>query len=121
VRVVEKGENIHPGSSHDHGKDAVQGNVQQRADGKAAGSIMRERFYARGNSQTMRWQRSCSCDTTDTEPQIVIDPFAGSGTVGIVAQRFGRRFVGIELNAEYLAMAQAGTEGPLFSGTPAKG
>jgi len=52
---------------------------------------------------------------------LVLDPFAGSGTVGIVAQRFGRRFVGIELNAEYLAMAQAGTEGPLFSGTPAKG
>ncbi|AOI98120.1 DNA-methyltransferase [Burkholderia sp. LA-2-3-30-S1-D2] len=32
---------------------------------------------------------------------VVFDPFFGSGTTGQVAQRFGRHFVGFELNPEY--------------------
>jgi DNA modification methylase len=35
----------------------------------------------------------------------VLDPFCGSGTTGAVAVRHGRRFVGMDLSAEYLAMA----------------
>jgi len=38
---------------------------------------------------------------------LVVDPFAGSGTTGVVAIRHGRRFVGVEINPEYVAMAQA--------------
>ena len=40
------------------------------------------------------------------EGDTVLDPFAGSGTVGVVALRHGRRFVGVELNPEYAAIAQ---------------
>ena len=47
---------------------------------------------------------------------LVLDPFAGSGTVGVVALRHGRRFVGIELNAEYVSMARRRISGPLFAG-----
>lgn len=32
---------------------------------------------------------------------VVLDPFFGSGTVGQVAQRLGRRFLGCELNPDY--------------------
>ena len=35
----------------------------------------------------------------------ILDPFAGSGTVGVVALREGRKFIGAELNPEYAAMA----------------
>lgn len=35
----------------------------------------------------------------------VLDPFAGSGTTGMVALRHGRRFVGIDLSAKYLDLA----------------
>lgn len=35
---------------------------------------------------------------------IVFDPFLGSGTVASVAQRLGRRWLGIELKPEYLAL-----------------
>lgn len=38
---------------------------------------------------------------------LVLDPFAGAGTTGLVAKRHGREFVGIELNPEYAAMAEA--------------
>jgi DNA modification methylase len=37
---------------------------------------------------------------------VVLDPFMGSGTTGVVAQKWGRGFVGIELNPEYFAMAE---------------
>ena len=36
----------------------------------------------------------------------VLDPFTGSGTVGVVALRHGRDFVGTELNPDYAAMAR---------------
>lgn len=46
------------------------------------------------------------CILTSTERNdVVLDPFFGAGTVGLVAERFGRKYVGIELNAEYVAMA----------------
>jgi DNA modification methylase len=39
------------------------------------------------------------------EGDLVLDPFAGSGTVGVVALRHQRNFVGTELNPEYAQMA----------------
>ena len=41
---------------------------------------------------------------------IVLDPFAGAGTTGLVAKRFGVGFVGIELNPEYAEMARTRIE-----------
>lgn len=37
---------------------------------------------------------------------VVLDPFSGSGTTGVVALRLGRSFVGIELNPKYAAMSR---------------
>ncbi len=37
---------------------------------------------------------------------IVLDPFFGSGTVGIVAHRLRRRFLGIEIDPESVALAE---------------
>lgn len=37
---------------------------------------------------------------------VACDPFAGSGTVGIVARRLARRFVGCDMNPEYMEMAR---------------
>src|SRR5436190_19579263 len=33
--------------------------------------------------------------------ELILDPFAGSGTTGVAALRLGRRFLGWEMNAEY--------------------
>lgn len=37
---------------------------------------------------------------------LVLDPFMGAGTTALVAARLNRRFVGIELNPEYIKIAQ---------------
>lgn len=41
------------------------------------------------------------------ENGIVLDPFIGSGTTAVVAQRIGRKYVGIDSNPEYCEMAQS--------------
>ena len=47
----------------------------------------------------------------------VLDPFAGSGTTGVVAKRYQRNFIGIELNPEYAEMARRRIENdaPMFN------
>lgn len=40
------------------------------------------------------------------EGGVVLDPFAGAGTTGLVATRLHRNFIGIELNPKYVAMAE---------------
>jgi site-specific DNA-methyltransferase (adenine-specific) len=38
--------------------------------------------------------------------EIVLDPFCGIGTTGIAALSNGRRFIGIDINSEYIAIAK---------------
>ena len=37
---------------------------------------------------------------------VILDPFMGSGTTGVVAIQLGHKFVGIEQNGDYLAIAK---------------
>lgn len=46
------------------------------------------------------------CIKASSRPgDFVLDPFFGAGTVGLVADELGRRYAGIELNPEYVALA----------------
>lgn len=48
--------------------------------------------------------RPCILSST-RQGDFVLDPFFGAGTVGMVAQKHGREFVGIELHPEYVEIA----------------
>lgn len=50
---------------------------------------------------TTGWSPSCPCGYRDTIPCTVLDPFAGSGTVGRVAADLGRKAILIELSEAY--------------------
>lgn len=54
--------------------------------------------------ETLGWSK-CSCDA-GFEAGIVLDPMCGSGTTCVVAQKLGRRWIGIELNPEYVEIAK---------------
>ena len=51
------------------------------------------------------------------EGDTVLDPFTGSGTVAVVAMRYGRNFVGTELNPEYAEIAynRITNDAPMFN------
>ncbi len=44
--------------------------------------------------------------TTFSEDSIVLDPFAGSGTTLVAAKRLNRKFIGMEINKQYLKIIQ---------------
>ncbi len=47
----------------------------------------------------------CSC-SQPARTGVVLDPFFGAGTVGIVAESHGRAWLGVELNPTYVALAE---------------
>ncbi len=54
--------------------------------------------------ETIGWQPTCHCNAA-IQPCLLLDPFCGSGTTAVVALKLGRRFLGIELNPDYIQLA----------------
>ena len=40
------------------------------------------------------------------EEQVIVDPFCGSGTTGVEAVRYGRKFIGIDVSEEYMEISK---------------
>lgn len=76
--------------------------------GTVAGSALSKVYakYGYAQHETVGWDRTCQCFESDPIPATVLDPFMGSGTVGVVAKELGRSFIGIDLSQEYCDMAQ---------------
>lgn len=87
--------------------------VVERTPMKIARSDRREQLGEYGRTQasgtmleparakTIGWRPGCECNAGDPVPCTVLDPFAGSGTTGMVATGHGRAAVLIELNPQY--------------------
>jgi hypothetical protein len=62
-----------------------------------------QKWLDKNPKTTIAWRSTCTCETWPHVPApcVVLDPFAGSGTVALVARRLGRKSIGIELNPEY--------------------
>jgi hypothetical protein len=54
---------------------------------------------------TIGWRPTCTCPPHEPVPATVLDPFAGTATTLLAAQRLGRRSYGTDISAEYLDMA----------------
>jgi len=65
-----------------------------------------KRRILKSMSQIKEFEYSnCGCNSP-FKGGIVLDPFAGSGTVGVVAKRMGIKYILIDLNPEYCKMAE---------------
>jgi DNA modification methylase len=73
-----------------------------RNDGNRGGAWIPE-------SRTVGFEPSCAHGDGSARG-VVLDPFAGAGTTGLVALQHGRDFIGIELNPEYADMARSRIE-----------
>lgn len=65
------------------------------------------RPFSEAHFATMPPELARRCVLAGTRPgDTVLDPFNGAGTTGYVAQEHGREYVGIELNPEYIGIAE---------------
>jgi DNA modification methylase len=94
VEIVNKGYAKHDGS----GRAVAMGHTPTGPTSR--GSIVPD------NTQTLGWQPTCTCTAGNPVPCTVLDPFNGAGTTGLVALQYGRRYVGIDISAEYLNMSK---------------
>ena len=84
-------------SWHSHKEDIVRGQRVENEQIKKIGD---------GSYKTIfRGYTDCNCHA-GFEGGIVLDPFAGCGTTGIVAQKLGRRYILIDLSPEYVKLAK---------------
>lgn len=56
---------------------------------------------------TLDWEPSCQCPLAAPIPCLVLDPFSGSGTTGMVALQQHRNYLGIDAQAKYLPLAES--------------
>ena len=82
--------------------------VKTGADPNSAGDNRAKDGHRRSGSYavtTTGWQPTCGCGA-DTKPCVVLDPFSGAGTVGLVADRLNRDAILLELSPKYAEMAR---------------
>lgn len=84
---------------------SVRRGTMQDAQGDLARTQTGGTMTQAPTSRTVGFEPSCEHDD-GSGAAVVLDPFAGSGTTGMVALRHGRSFVGCELNPIYAQMAR---------------
>ena len=97
-RITKMGEIVSQGGS-DTGKLAQN----KETINFKGGDISAHKFIQREHYTT--GFTDCSCDAGFIGG-IVLDPFMGSGTTALVAKLLGRKYVGVELNPEYIKIAE---------------
>lgn len=78
-------------------------------DGKSASNLLRFGF-AKDEPRLHEAQKPVALlafliTLTTREGQVVLDPFIGSGSTAVACQNLGRRFIGFEINPDYVKVA----------------
>jgi len=114
---------IRAGTS-EHGACVKCGSPWERIAQKTGVKNSRKPAHVPGNSPTKtsstgwrhavpgtdEWKPTCKCGCGAVAPSIVLDPFGGSGTTGVVSAQLGRSSILIELNPDYAEMGKCRIE-----------
>lgn len=79
-----------------------------KTDGRNPGDVwnINTQPFAAAHFAVMPRELAQRCILAGCKPGgTVLDPFSGSGTTGLAAQRLGRRYIGIDLNPDYLKLS----------------
>ena len=100
---------VHTLNKKHSGNYDVNGECLNHPKGKNPGDVFRintrpfkEAHFATFPPDLPQKILKCACP----KDGIVLDPFFGSGTVGLVAEQMGLQWCGIELNPEYIEIAK---------------
>lgn len=96
VNEVEKGFTAHDGETK---TEYPKGTTSNRL------ALLRQAARERGGEyqnarKVLGLRPTCACNA-ETRPGVVLDPFAGSGTTGMVAKTLGRNYILIETNSSF--------------------
>jgi DNA modification methylase len=103
-RVTERGEVLSTGGSATGARASNMATVSPLGQDPHSGAFNTGAFVQREHV-TVGWGSSCQ-HQDDTGRSVVLDPFAGAGTTGVVSRMHDRRFIGVELNPAYAEMAR---------------
>ena len=81
------------------GYELHKGNPNKLTGGKTKTTMVQREKICTGYTD-------CGCNA-EFEGGVVLDPFSGMGTTGIVARKLGRKYIGIELNGEYAEKSES--------------
>jgi DNA modification methylase len=92
-----------PQGDHRKREDFEGRHKQAHATGTVDGGSLSAVYakYGYAENKTTGWKPTCG-HVKEPVGAVVLDPFGGSGTVGMVANRLSRRAILIDLNPEYL-------------------
>ena len=92
----------------DHKENSAKAAWSGDHDGRNPGDVweISTQPFPGAHFATMPTRLAEQCVQAGCRPSgTVLDPFSGSGTTGLAAARHGRRYVGIDLNREYLDLS----------------
>jgi DNA modification methylase len=83
----------------------VERNKRSGLDDRKIGGVL-DKYNRENPSIDLGLQKQCDCETNETKPGTVLDPFGGSGTTGQIADGHNRNAILCELNPEYIEISK---------------
>ena len=82
----------------------VERNKRSGLDDRKVGGVL-DKYNRENPPIDLGVLKQCDCESNETKAGIVLDPFSGSGTTGVVAASNDRDAILLELNEDYIKLA----------------
>lgn len=84
----------------------INDNKQMKDVWTSSAILRKEKVHGNHPTQKPEWLLERIILASTEENSVVLDPFNGSGTTGIISKKLGRRYIGIEIEEDYLEITK---------------